>query len=114
MRQAVPPMQRDWHHLVQSSLTGGDEAHPHPGLGAGLAGKSRGAGPGTEALVVLGLVVVPHVAVPTPAVAVFGAGQFLIAAGLRPAGECPGKIRFSAVAKRGQDIAPSDLVAEEV
>src|SRR3569833_3623065 len=95
-------------------LVGGDETHPHPGIGAGLTGEPRGAGPGAEALVVLRLVVLPHVTVPTPAVAVRGAGKFHIAARLRPAGESAREIRFSAVAKRGQDIAPSNLAAEEV
>ena len=99
----------------QSGLAGFDKAHPHRvAWPSDLTRQPFGAGPRPEALVVVGGVGVLEVAMRAPAVLIFGAGKFGAAARLRAAGEAARKIRAFAVAKRGQDIAAADLVAEEM
>ena len=97
----------------QPNLAAFDEAHAYAALAGNLAGKSFGASPGTKTWVVIGDFPVLPITVRAPAVAVFSAGEFRAAAGLRPAGKAAGKIRPLAVAQRGKDVAAANLVSEE-
>src|SRR5262245_11721164 len=49
-----------------------------------------------------------------PAVLILRSCQFRAAARLRPAGKAACEVRTFAVAKRGEDVAAADLVAEEM
>src|SRR3954469_15574293 len=96
-------------------LTAFNEAHAHArGLAGALAGQPLGAAPGTEAAVVVGGLGVSDITMCAPAVAVFGAGEFRATTQLRAAGEAARIVRRPAVAQRGENIAASRLVAEEV
>src|ERR1700757_4022577 len=69
------------------------KAHAHPACRAhGLAGQPLGATPGAEAPGVLGDFGVLHIAMRTPAIAIFGAGEFGRAARLRAAGKAAREI----------------------
>src|ERR1700730_5763979 len=91
------------------------KAHAHPRCRrSGFAGEPFGAGPGAEALVVVVRPRALHIAMRAPAVLIFGAGKLGAAALLRPAGKALREIRRLAVAKRGEDIAATHLIAEEM
>lgn len=92
-----------------------DEAHPHPrGLARDLAGEPLGTGPRLEAPVIVVGVWLLLITMRAPTILIFGASEFGAAARLWPAGESTRIIRLPAVARRGQNIASPDLVAEEM
>src|SRR5262245_26951148 len=92
-----------------------NKAHAHARSAVrGLAGKPPRAGPAAKTPIIRGVSAHQPVAMCTPAIAVFRAGQFLRTAQLRPAGKTLGIVRRPAVAQRGKDVAPAGLVAEEM
>src|SRR5258708_23281834 len=92
-----------------------DETHAHSRrLALGLALQPLGAVPRLKTAVVIGGDWVLDITMRAPAVLVFGAGEFGIAAQLRSAREAAGKIRVLAVAECTQNIAAADLIAEEM
>src|SRR5258708_28877320 len=91
------------------------ETHAHSRrLALGLAHQPLGAGPRLKTAVVIGGDWVLDITMRAPAVLVFGAGEFGIAAQLRSAREAPGKIRGLAVPECSQNISAADLIAEKM
>src|SRR3954471_8414677 len=92
-----------------------DETHAHArGLACDLTGEPRRAGPATKTRVVAGGWFTRGITMRAPAIAIFGSGQFGIAAQLRTAGESAGIVRLLAIPQCDEDIPPADLVAEEM
>src|SRR6185437_3519779 len=108
---------------MASSLTGArkppsaglHKAHAHPcGVASGLAGQPFGAGPAYKALVVIAGFGVLGIAMRTPAVLIFGAGELRAAAQLRTAGKAAREIGLLPLVEGRDDVTAAHLVAEEM